>query len=172
MKIFIILLSVITFSGCYKPALLYNQASIKQTHFCVQVNEDTRRKQNIYEITGFKSEIHKYNEHYYYYYISDYINASCNGSDFKALILKAKVGSVFQTRGKGRSYRRLIFDVMVKLYRNNQLLTTKSYKTESETKVSFFTASKEKKADLVSQALANGYEDIWQQIDIDIKALK
>ncbi len=172
MKIFIILLSVITFSGCYKPALLYNHARSHPADFCIQLTEEAKSQQNIYQITGGRDDKHIYDKHYYYYHLSDYLKGQCWPGESFARIEDAKVGLVFQTYGKGRSYLKLVFGITVGFYKESRYQTKKTYHATSQTEVMTFIESNKKQAQLVSKALANGYQDILQQIDADVKRLK
>ncbi len=172
MKNLLSILIIISSSSCaYKPYLLEGEITKHEIDTCFQLGENMERKQNIYQITGGRDDIHRYNEHYYYYYLTDYINNGCPESDYKIMLLQTKVGLIYQTYSKGKSYDRLVFEVRVNLYKGDQLIKSKQYSAESKSDVVSFTTSKVKTAKLTSKALSEGYQNILQQISEDISRL-
>jgi|GEM_PF-4499455 len=162
-KILCVLLLVC--GGCYKPIMLQGEDNATLSEYCIQLSADTQKKLPIYRITGGHDDVHNYNDHNYYYFLSDYIDTSCKNHSNIVLIKQSQVGAVFNTAGKGRSYLKLVFEVKVDFSTKEQSFKDQVFKAESYTGSRSFTASRDEIERLVSKALSKGYQDILIQIE-------
>lgn len=149
----------------YKPISLSNKENLITPNFCLKTNDRSNINRHVHDVSGDWADNHHYDDHLYYYNLSDYINLTCIDQNSQANLSKLTVGQYFENSSKGKSYRRLLFDVTAEIYRDGEFIIKQEFNIESKTPVASFTTSKEERAAMTSDALRNGFEKLVQKIE-------